>query len=228
MDAVSFDRQCVALRLANQDLVLRLESEKTATEQLNTQLLAEIEERRRVEQSLRAAKESAEAANQAKSEFLATMSHEIRTPLNGVLGMTELLLNTSLNPRQHQLAGTVQQSGQSLLTIINEILDFAKIEAGQMELDVVAFDLPALMNEVAALLQERARLKKLETDADFPKTIPSQVYGDPGRLRQILLNLLDNAVKFTDQGKIRIRLRVLQQREIRCNCGLPLTIPALA
>jgi signal transduction histidine kinase/ActR/RegA family two-component response regulator len=206
-------RSTLALRLEKQDLLSRLEADKHATDQLNAQLLAEIEERRRMEHSLRQAKEAAETANRAKSAFLATMSHEIRTPLNGVLGMLELLLNTALNTRQTHLAETAQRSGRALLAIINDILDMAKIEAGRLELETIPFDLWALLEDMAALLREQAQTKGLAASLDRREDIPRRVQGDPGRLRQVLLNLVDNAVKFTHQGEVALRLRVLEQQE---------------
>jgi signal transduction histidine kinase/ActR/RegA family two-component response regulator len=206
-------RSTLALRLEKQDLLSRLEADKHATDQLNAQLLAEIEERRRMEHSLRQAKEAAETANRAKSAFLATMSHEIRTPLNGVLGMLELLLNTALNTRQTHLAETAQRSGRALLAIINDILDMAKIEAGRLELETIPFDLWALLEDMAALLREQAQTKGLAASLDRREDIPRRVQGDPGRLRQVLLNLVDNAVKFTHQREVALRLRVLEQQE---------------
>ena len=147
----------------------------------------------------------------AKSEFLATMSHEIRTPLNGVLGMAELLQGTPLNAQQQRFASMILGSGRALLGTINDILDFSKIEAGRLELEVVPFNLRELIEETAALLAERAHQKGLELVVDMPMALPSKLLGDPVRLRQVLVNLVGNAIKFTAHGEVVIRLRLLEE-----------------
>jgi signal transduction histidine kinase/CheY-like chemotaxis protein len=151
---------------------------------------------------LREAKEAAEAASRAKGEFLANMSHEIRTPMNGVFGMTELLLATPLTPEQHECADMIRRSGDALLNVINEVLDFSKIEAGKMTVDPAPFDLLALMEDAADLLADRADDKGLELVLRWVPGTPRMVVSDPGRVRQIVLNLLGNAVKFTDEGQV--------------------------
>ena len=168
--------------------------------------VVDVTARREQEAALLRAKESAEAAARLKSEFLATMSHELRTPMNGVLGMTSLLLETPLTGDQRELASTVYSSADSLLEILNDILDLSKIEAGRLELEAIDFDPRQLVESVVELLAEPAQRKGLDLVYAVDAAVPQLVRGDPGRVRQVLMNLAGNAVKFTERGEIVIRV----------------------
>lgn len=203
-----FTREIIALRYDGSrfPLSFSVAKVKTPSGTLYAAILHDLSERHRVEQTLREAKDRAEIGQRTKMEFLATMSHEIRTPMNGVIGMAGLLLDTRLEEEQRSYATTIRDSAESLLVIINDILDFSKIDAGRLDLEVETVDLVAIVESVLEILAPRAAAKGLELASFVPPTLRRPLLGDAGRLRQILMNLAGNAIKFTDRGSVTILL----------------------
>jgi two-component system sensor histidine kinase/response regulator len=178
-------------------------------------IMRDVSVRKEAEAALEAARDTAVAAAEMKSQFVANVSHEIRTPMNGIMGMTQLLLGSPLTARQMEYAKTIAQSAEALLGVINDLLDFSKIEAGKLTLENIDFDLPGLLRDVIELHRPRADAKGLALVLETDAGLPGWVKGDPLRVRQILLNLTDNAIKFTQRGEVRVRAEAQADGRVR-------------
>jgi len=209
----NFQSRSDSLRIKHQRLIDQLNEAVERTETANVELKKEINEKKLTEIALIKARDDAESAVKAKSEFLATMSHEIRTPMNGVLGMAELLINTELTSKQKRFAETIHKSGSALLTIINDILDFSKIEAGKLELHKTAFDLKQLIEELGVMFANQAHQKGLELTCIYPADGHAMFRGDAERIRQILVNLIGNSLKFTEKGEVLLEVELFEKKD---------------
>ncbi len=196
------------LRQYHNNLEILVEDRTVELKKTNEQLQQEIAERKRTEEELSKAKNEAETVSKTKSRFLANMSHEIRTPLNGIIGMAELALDTDLNNYQKNILDTINREASFLMNIISDILDFSKIEAGKLELEEIPFDLKVMIEDIASSIAIRAEKKGLELISFLDSDVPSRLIGDPGRLREVLINLIGNSVKFTHAGEIYIKVEL--------------------